>query len=213
MAHKLTKKEIYARMQEWRNIKKLHAAARDRIEAQQKTITLLKENVQVLEARDHEKDTVIAELKLQIEELKRMIFGRRRKREQQPEDEDGSIGEPQPKTPRTPASYHRPLPKDEEITHTEHHGLDACPGCGTPLETHETRTFYYNGLGNLDSSFGPTLPCQDVQWEDYEKNILTKSKSSHRHRCHQGPQNEQSTWQPVRSASGTSWPLEKATRG
>lgn len=165
MARELTKKEIYERMQEWRNIKKLHAAARDRVEAQQKTIKLLKDKVQVLEVRDREKDTIIAELKLQIEELRRMVFGRKQKK-QQPDEGDDTQEEPQPKTPRTPDSYHRPVPKEEEVTHTERHVLDACPDCGNPLEKLETRTFYEEDIVLPDTS---PMPLRTVRKHEVER--------------------------------------------
>ena len=166
MARELTKKEIYERMIEWRNVKKLHAAAKDRIEAQQKTIKLLKERVHVLEARDQEKDTIITELKLQIEELRRMIFGRRQKKQKTDDTDDDTATKSGPRTERTPDSYHRRVPGEEEVTHTKRNGIDVCPDCGNPLTKLETRVFYEEDIVLPDTT---TAPLKTVVKHEVER--------------------------------------------
>jgi transposase len=155
MARELTKKEIYERIKEWRNIKKLHQAARERVESQQITIKQLMEEVCILKERDKEKDAIIAAMKLQIEELKRMIFGRRSKKNRQDTD-----GEPPEDTPckrpdRTPDSYQRRIPKDEAVTHIKHHGRDTCPDCGNHLENIQTAIFYEEDIVLPDTTDTP----------------------------------------------------------
>jgi transposase len=142
MAKELTKKEIYDRIQEWRNIKKLHEVARERIKVQNETIKLLKEEVRLLKERDKQKGSIIAELRLQIEELKRMVFGRRRKKKQEAEDEEEEEQAPRKPANRSPDSYHRTKPAEDSVTHNEHHNANTCPECKTPLESMGTRVFY-----------------------------------------------------------------------
>jgi transposase len=142
MAKELTKKEIYDRMQEWRNIKKLYEVARERIKIQNDTIKLFKEEVTQLKERDKQKDSTIAELRLQIEELKRMVFGRRRKKKQENNEDDTDEPEPRKPANRSPDSYRRTKPAEDSITHEEHHRTDTCPECKTSLESMETRVFY-----------------------------------------------------------------------
>ena len=167
MALKLTEGEIKKRLIRLRNLEQLHLAQLKRNERLLEDNRKLTERVASLEARDREKDTLIAELKLQLEELKRMIFGRRGKKQQWLEDEDDdTTEEPRPRVPRTPDSYHRTLPKDKNVTHTEHHGIDACPDCSTPLEKIETRTFYEEDIVLPDTA---TVPLKTVAKHEVER--------------------------------------------
>ena len=136
MSKELTKKEIYERMIEWRNLKKLHQAARDRV------VSLEEENRR-LKTKITEQEDVITELKmmvtkqsLQIEELQKKVFGKKKKREKRKNEERTSS------SPRTKDSYQRPIP--EVVTDTQHHVLNTCtcPSCGGDLETRASRTYY-----------------------------------------------------------------------
>lgn len=142
MAKELTKKEIYDRMWEWRNIKKLHKAARERITAQHETIKLLKGEIHTLKERDKQKDSIIAELKLRIEELQRIVFGRRQKKKEEIKDEDSVESTPRKPADRSSDSYHRRKPDDDEVTSEKYYGTDICPDCRSPLEHMETRVCY-----------------------------------------------------------------------
>jgi transposase len=141
MAQELTKKEIYERMQEWRNIKKLHAAARGRVQKLEGIVKAQKEEVLLLKECDKQKDSVIAELKLQIEELQRMVFGRKRKK-QEPDSEDSDEHAGRKSTTRAPDSYRRSKPDEDSVTQEKHHSAEVCPDCRTPLTRMETRVFY-----------------------------------------------------------------------
>jgi hypothetical protein len=152
MVKELTKKEIYDRMKEWRNIKKLHQVARDRVRTLEGQVKAQKEEIYLLKERDKEKDSIIAELKLQIEELQRMVFGRRRKKKETKE-EDSDEQTPRKPAERSPDSYHRKKPSDKSITREEHHGIDTCANCETPLERIETRVFYEEDI---------VLPTEDT---------------------------------------------------
>lgn len=147
MALTLSEGEIKKRLIRLRNLENLHKVQLKRnikLLAERKE---LRERVRILERRDKEKGAIIAGLKLQIEELKRMIFGRRKKKanptEEDGDGEDSKDGNaPRKKADRTPDSYRRPVPKDEEVTQEGHHGVDLCPDCKTPLEDLETKVFY-----------------------------------------------------------------------
>lgn len=141
MARELTKKEIYERMTELRNFRKLHPVAQDRIRAQAETIRFLK-------AENKRKDAIIAEqqqdiqtLKLQVEELNTIVFGKKKKKEER-DDDDAIPPQPTQRTPRTKESYQRPLPKDDEVTEEVHHALSRCPHCTCELTKRTLRTYY-----------------------------------------------------------------------
>ena len=91
-----------------------------------------------------EREETVEVLKLQIEELREMVFGRKRGGD---DDADGSSEsspdkKPPEKKPRSPASYRRPTPKDEDVTEEKHFGIDCCPDCGELL-THLKEAIRY----------------------------------------------------------------------
>lgn len=128
MARELTKKEIYERMVELRNLRKLHAAARNRVVVLEEENKTLKARVRELEKENTALKQEVADIRYQLEELKTILFGKKRvARETVTPDTDtyddaAAEDEKQPpRTPRTPDSYHRPIPKEEEVTKTVHH--------------------------------------------------------------------------------------------
>lgn len=142
MARELTKKEIYERMVELRNLRKLYLAAQDRIRAQAETIRFLK-------AENKRKDAIIAQqqldiqtLKLQVEELRTIVFGKKKKRKERDDEDNDISSEIKVHSPRTKESYQRPLPKDNEVTEEVHHTLAQCPHCASELTKRTTRTYY-----------------------------------------------------------------------
>lgn len=142
MAQGLSKKEIYERMREWRNLKKLHTAAREkvvRLEAKDKE---RQEEIRLLKEQNVRQAHTIEHLKLRVAELERMVFGRRKKREQDTDEEEQDAPKDKPRTPREHSSYHRPLPKEEDVTDRRHHAIHTCPDCGTILTDKTERTFY-----------------------------------------------------------------------
>jgi Transposase IS66 family len=121
----LSPHEITARMTELRNLRKLHGAQKVRIRLLQEENKTLKTRIATLEGIVEEQATTIAELKLQIAELRTMVFGKKPTEKR----DDGDIVPPPPKTPRTNDSYHRPLPKASDITEEKHHSIDTCTHC------------------------------------------------------------------------------------
>lgn len=130
---KLSHEEIDRRMVELYNYRRLYPELRQKYEE-------LKEENRQLKAelaweRKERKETVEA-LKLQVEELREMVFGRKRGGNP-PEATDGEPPKGHaPKkesTSRTPTSYRRPVPKDEDMTQESFHGIEHCPACGEAL--------------------------------------------------------------------------------
>jgi transposase len=134
VSKKLTIKEIYERMQELRNIRKLHQAARDRVIALEEENKRLKTKVAEQESAIKGLEAVVTKQSLQIEELRSKVFGKKKPKKKRVAHRLG--------TPRTKDSYHRPVP--EVVTDIEHHPLDAhtCPDCGHDLEKRPNRTYY-----------------------------------------------------------------------
>src|SRR3990167_8855383 len=103
---KLSYQEIKERMIEWRNLKKLHANAREMIEAQNQLIKSQREQLETYKQLTKNQDKL-------IEELKTIIFGKKKKRS---DNEDEDIPSPPKQIVSRPSdSYQRPMPKDEEV--------------------------------------------------------------------------------------------------
>jgi transposase len=131
----LSETEIRLRMIELRNLRKLHTAQNIRIEKLVTENKALKERVAVLETIVLTQEQTNTNLSLQIEELRTIVFGKKRKKK----DDDLP---PRPPLPRTPDSYQRPVPREDEITSVVHHPLKACAECTTPLTKTRVREFF-----------------------------------------------------------------------
>jgi transposase len=143
MARMLTKQEIYERMKDWRNLKKLHHAARERVHIQDNLIKkqddLIKEQAQQIILQKK----MIETLTLRVEELETMVFGRRKKKDCDPDDDPSSLSSSSKQSnQRDASSYHRVIPPKENITSEEAHTIDTCPDCHTPLTKIKTVVFY-----------------------------------------------------------------------
>lgn len=172
MAHPLTKKTIYERMIEWRNLKKLHQAARERIAVQETLIKEQTEQIQLLKEKNALQEKRIETLTLRVEELERMIFGRRKKQDRDENNDDSSpFPSPSPaKAVRHPVSYHRRIPPPEEVTKEETHQIAACPHCATPLTRKTAVIFYEEDI---------RLPEQPTGFKDVTKHTVEKGYCNH----------------------------------
>ncbi len=123
MARELNKKEVYERMVELRNLRKLLAAARERVTVLESENKILKSRVRELEAENAQLRNEVADIRYQLDELKTMLFGKKRaaRTTMRPDDDDEDDDERSTRGPRTPETYHRPIPKDEEVTKVVHH--------------------------------------------------------------------------------------------
>jgi len=86
-------------------------------------------------------------MKLQIEELRTMVFGRKKKNDKN--IDDNFVPPKETKIPRTSDSYKRPIPKDEEVTETKFHPLNMC-SCGTEMTEKRTVVFYEEDIIQKD---------------------------------------------------------------
>ena len=174
MSAPLTPKEIYERMQELRNIKKLHEAARRRVLQQHARI-------KELEAQNTAKDAIILsqakmiqQLHLRVEELERMVFGKKKK--QEAHDPDTLVSPPKPRTPRSTDSYHRPIPTEAEVTHHQQHTLSTCPACGGAVVHKETSVVYEEDI---------VLPAKDTKpGKTVTKHTVERGYCPHCHQWH-----------------------------
>lgn len=140
---KLSENEIQKRMQEWRNLKVLHkkAVARNK-KLERKLQNLLAENRSLRELVEQQMG-MIETLKLQIEELQRIVFGRKKKKKDNNDEDDFRPGK-ENKEPeqRDKASYKRLVPDENDVTGHEYHAIAFCPDCGAGLEDKKTVKFY-----------------------------------------------------------------------
>lgn len=123
----LSKAEIQQRLQQLRNYEKLYPELQKKYEVE-------KVKRKQLELRVIELEKNNETLKLQIEELRTMVFGKKRKKD---DDNDpylptGKKGLVKRKK-RTKASFRRLVPLDDEVTKEERHSIDTCPDCHEPL--------------------------------------------------------------------------------
>lgn len=130
----LNKKQIKKRLQKLRNFEMLHPRARKTIQLLEEQLVLYKEENKLLKEINTRQDSVIEKLQLRVEELERMVFGRKNKKKDNDINQDKHSGEQKDKKPRHPSTYRRSTPKEEDITETNDYPLGDCPDCGTPLE-------------------------------------------------------------------------------
>lgn len=144
MVNTLSPKEIYERMKELRNLRKLHTGARERVALLEKLVKEQAEQIILLGKQNHVQEHLIETLTLRVEELERMLFGRRKKKER--EEEKESDAKPSDRKPRSPHSYHRPVPLDSEVTGAQEYPIQQCPDCGSPLHKKRTKVFYVEDI-------------------------------------------------------------------
>ncbi len=132
MALRLSETEIRKRLQQLRNYERLYPELRKKYEQAKKRIRELEE---ALARERKEREESVEALRLQIEELREMVFGRRRGGDHTDEsgEKPSNNNPPAKRAPRSPASYRRPTPKDEDVTQESFHGIDHCPACGEAL--------------------------------------------------------------------------------
>ena len=133
----LSEQEIAQRLTKLRNYEQLYPKLQDKCR-------LLEEQNKLLKVQAEQQDKLIAGQAKQIEllqntvdELKRIIFGRKKQPPQGPPvNSDGfSTGDSSGKHPRPASSYRRPIPNEDEITETQTFSFKdaACENCGRPL--------------------------------------------------------------------------------
>lgn len=141
---RLSNAVIQKRMQEWRNLKVQNAQQNVRIAKLESESKALRAENALLRTENAQLKSDIQSLKLQLEELRTIVFGKKKKHEDTDEEETPplSISVAQP---RTSASYRRPLPKPHEITKHVRHEVERCPR-GHLLTKKARRVFYTHDI-------------------------------------------------------------------
>lgn len=134
----LSKEEINARMVELSNLRRLYAAQKTRLGMLKEENKKLKERVAFLESAYAKQQTINADLRLQMEALRTMVFGRKRKNN----DHDIDDTPPTQTIPRSLESYKRPIPNESDVTEIEDHPVDACTRCRGSFSERETATYF-----------------------------------------------------------------------
>lgn len=151
MANKrLSDEVIAARMVELRNLRRLHAATRER--------EILKDaRITELEAKDAKQQQLIETLLIQVAELQTMVFGKKKRPPTAPTPKDDVTGKQKPS--RTKDSYRRPLPPAEAITTELRVSLPDYCQCGGELADVTTHERYQEDipLPDLTADYTPRL--------------------------------------------------------
>jgi transposase len=130
-------------MIELHNLRRLHAAQKVRIQKLEEQVRLLKKENALLREENTELKRGMQDMKLQVEELRTMVFGRKRKKD----DHDDVPPVQRPSAPpRAPESYRRPMPKKDEVTDTTNHPVDACAHCKGAFAERETAAYFVEDI-------------------------------------------------------------------
>jgi hypothetical protein len=99
--------------------------------------------VAVLEEENKELKVQLEKAFLMIEELQRMVFGKKKKgSDSDHHDDHTDTPSSASKVSRDAASYRRPIPSPEEITGNEYHQIDTCPDCKNVLTKQKRLEFF-----------------------------------------------------------------------
>lgn len=132
----LSPEEIKKRLIRLRNVEYLHEVQRFKIWHLRDENRALKKEIKALKLVVNEQQKTIDDLKLQVAELRTMVFGQKKQK-----TDDGDLLPPGAKTPRASDSYQRLIPRDEDVTEIKSHSLDQC-ACGAKLTSKQITTFY-----------------------------------------------------------------------
>lgn len=118
---------------------------------------LLKQKQTLLLEEQQKLQKQIESLTLIVEELRRMVFGRKKKKDEgisstgtaNDTKTNNEQTNKRKNVNRTKDSYRRAAPKDEEVTDTYEHGITHCSDCGTLLIKLKQITRYIEDITNL----------------------------------------------------------------
>jgi transposase len=135
MPNQLSEQEIALRLIKLRNLEVAYPKLQEKYRSLETENQLLKARVVELETLTSLQAKQIETLQNTVEELKRIIFGRKSKPPTGglPADSDNSSGSGSSgKQSRPASSYRRPVPADDEITDTQTFAFkgNTCPNCG-----------------------------------------------------------------------------------
>lgn len=135
----LSQEEIERRLIRLRNLERLHGEQRIRVGHLEEQIKLLKQENFLLKSANAELTQALQDIRLQLEEMKVIVFGKKKKSKEIDDDDD--LLPPKEKVLRSNDSYKRPVPKNEEITDVKHHPLNKC-SCGKEMTEKEAVVYY-----------------------------------------------------------------------
>lgn len=135
----LPPEEIEKRLIRLRNLERLHRDQQLRNNALTLENRALKAEVTRLNLVVDTHQKTIDDMKLRIEELSTMVFGK--KKQAKKIDDDDELTPPKEKILRSSDSYKRPTPNDDEVTETKYHQLHLC-SCGEEVTEKKTVTYY-----------------------------------------------------------------------
>jgi transposase len=138
----LDKETIRERMQEWRNLKVLYQKAINQKEKRRNEIQKLRIKNKDLKIENAELRTRVENLELQLEELKEIIFGKSKDKNDENHDPSFIQKKERKKAQRNKESYQRKTPDPDEITKTEKHTITHCLDCNTKLRNKRIVIFY-----------------------------------------------------------------------
>jgi hypothetical protein len=139
MSSSLSQTEIAERLIRLRNLERLYGEQKRSIAVLEDLVKALKEENRILKKINDELRLTLEGFKLQIEELRAMVFG---KKKQKKEHDDDDFIPPKEKAERNADSYKRPIPQDTEVTETKNHPIDACTHCQRTLFKKKTIVFF-----------------------------------------------------------------------
>ena len=125
----LSREEVRRRLIRLRNLEVLHEQQRIKIWHLRDDNRELRKEVAQLKSVVSDQQRAIEDLKLQIEELRTIVFGRKRKKDERNEHDDVPPVFPNVSPPRIKESYKRKVPQEHEITETKDHPIDVCARC------------------------------------------------------------------------------------
>jgi hypothetical protein len=130
--------EIKKRLIRLRNLEYLHEAQRFKIWHLRDENREFRKEIKALKLVVSEQQKTIDDLKLQIEELRVMVFGRKKQKD---DSDKNNLAPPKEHIPRTSDSYKRPEPRPVDVTETRYHLLHECL-CGTEVTRKHTVMYY-----------------------------------------------------------------------
>lgn len=136
MPNQLSEQEIAQRLIKLRNLEQAYPKLQEKYRSLEAENTLLKARVVELENLTTLQAKQIEALQNTVEELKRIIFGRKSKPPTTPPaDPPVNADNISGKQPRPASSYRRPVPADDEITETQTFAFKggSCENCGASL--------------------------------------------------------------------------------
>lgn len=145
------------------NVEKKNTVLTSKVEQLKKDYGELKTKYQSLEqdyqqllTNNQQQVKQIESLNLIVEELRVMVFGKKRKKKMSQNDGSSSNtnnsqdSKERKSANRSKDSYRRSAPKEEEVSETFIHLLASCPDCGTALTTIKQVIRYVEDLPNLE---------------------------------------------------------------